>query len=1063
MLYTLLFAFALIGCRLWFLGFFKHDEALKEGRRPKRKTVMEYANRGTIEDRFGIPLAQNRLKYVAAIYYSHLKQIPIIAWVEDEKGVKVKTFPRKTYVSDLAKMLSKTLKLNERRVEDLIHSKAAMIPHIPFIIKEGLSEEEYYRVKGLEKDWLGLKGEMRAERFYPLGKVASHIIGYMGKISKSEYISIVQEMEVLQKFLQEDEENENPALPPSFANRKEVYDRLNYLKEISYRIDDFVGKDGLEKQFERELRGFHGRKNFEVDIKGKFLREIEGSKEAISGKKITTCISSELQKFAEELLCKEDLEREGKSYSYDPSLKKTVVQKQPWIKKGAIIALDPNNGEVWALASYPRFDPNDFISQSSLKQKRVNCWLETKKEIASVWEGKDKLTRERYSRAKSKIFEERKELSLEFFLDLILKKDSAITNALLTLNVKEAIELQEDVESLLYFSKQKKISLLFDYLFSENAESDDLFEKSEDVNSIKKRVKKALFMLHSTLDRIFFVELCRLIVYSPAFSDEMIEKMKNLSLSRYFELHHSYHRLVSVVKPLVKKLFLESDFKAWREKNLTEFLKQKRREERQSKSYSRPYVEYLDQKADELFTDFWQERRFDLLISLIRGIKGDLYKETLLQKERYIQQRLQFLFQSRDLDKFRDDFLAKLDLEPLLRSFRTFDELGRPLLLPNRKLKRESDLANSFYPEYGFGYANSAAFRENTTLGSIFKIITAYAVLKERFAILQDIATLNPFTMIDKSDGRIAGFSEDGKIYPRYYKGGRLPMSSHMDMGKIDITSAIEQSSNPYFSLIASESLSQPQALIDAAKTFGLGEKSSLKLPYEAKGALPNDLEENKTNLYSFAIGQHSLLSTPLQAALILSALVNGGKIIEPKITQSSTIVDLGEPKITLEQSTALDKPENMRDSSPTIIREIFLPPQIKNIILEGLRKVVIGENGSARAESIKKLKWDKESYEQYKTLEKEIIAKTGTAEVVYNLDLSPDAKGQKYKHIWFASTLFSPSKDGKLHHPELVVVVYLMFGDAGKEAAPLAIQIMQKYREIKSRFSTFIQCVEIR
>ena len=95
---------------------------------------------------------------------------------------------------------------------------------------------------------------------------------------------------------------------------------------------------------------------------------------------------------------------------------------------------------------------------------------------------------------------------------------------------------------------------------------------------------------------------------------------------------------------------------------------------------------------------------------------------------------------------------------------------------------------------------------------------------------------------------------------------------------------AIETSSNPYFSLLAAEYLKDPEDLIRAAKEFGYGEKTKITLPGEIAGNVPQDVVTNRTGLYATAIGQHTLVTTPLQTALMLGAIANGGKLLEPKI-----------------------------------------------------------------------------------------------------------------------------------------------------------------------------------
>src|SRR3990167_9073245 len=78
---------------------------------------------GVIVDRFGIPLAVNRISYNAAIYYAQIAEIPRISWQTGPDRKQVKIFLRKEYIQSLSKILASTLQLNVDRIEDLIHSK----------------------------------------------------------------------------------------------------------------------------------------------------------------------------------------------------------------------------------------------------------------------------------------------------------------------------------------------------------------------------------------------------------------------------------------------------------------------------------------------------------------------------------------------------------------------------------------------------------------------------------------------------------------------------------------------------------------------------------------------------------------------------------------------------------------------------------------------------------------------------------------------------------------------------------------------------------------------------
>ena len=235
-----------------------------------------------------------------------------------------------------------------------------------------------------------------------------------------------------------------------------------------------------------------------------------------------------------------------------------------------------------------------------------------------------------------------------------------------------------------------------------------------------------------------------------------------------------------------------------------------------------------------------------------------------------------------------------------MKCMRSFEDLTRPLYGKYRQLRNskgvqlEKHLAAAFYPLSGFGYGRSQAFRQSTPQGSVYKIAVAYEALKERYEHLKEnhlsLRDLNPLTIIDQihmsawgSPKQLLGYTLDGEPIRRVYKGGVLPRT-HPNIGKIDVMGAIEQSSNIYFSLLAAEHVADPSYLEKATRDLGLGSKTGIDLPGEIRGSIPDDLADNKTGLYSFAMGQHSLIVTPLQTAVMYSAFANHGKVLKPQI-----------------------------------------------------------------------------------------------------------------------------------------------------------------------------------
>ena len=120
------------------------------------------------------------------------------------------------------------------------------------------------------------------------------------------------------------------------------------------------------------MRGYAGKKTYEIDIKGNNVHELPGARRAIAGRIVLYHPSC--KNMREQLL-----DRARKRYGGGKSPSGGPLEL-PWIKGGAIVAMDPNM-EVLALASYPRIDPNDYplqIARPARKKKQAHLvkWLE---------------------------------------------------------------------------------------------------------------------------------------------------------------------------------------------------------------------------------------------------------------------------------------------------------------------------------------------------------------------------------------------------------------------------------------------------------------------------------------------------------------------------------------------------------------------------------------------------------------------------------------------------------------------------------------------------------------
>jgi penicillin-binding protein 2 len=176
------------------------------------------------------------------------------------------------------------------------------------VLKENATIQDISWVESHTLEYPELQIELQPQRYYPQGKTLSHVLGYVGEIS------------------------------PKQLDKPEV-------KEKGFRPGDIIGKGGLEQYYDEFLRGKPGYRKVIVDSRGRVQSEIERI-EPQAGQDLVSTIDLDLQLAAEEQL----------------AISAT--------KRGTIIAMDPNNGEILAMASLPAFDPNAFVLRSATPEGR---------------------------------------------------------------------------------------------------------------------------------------------------------------------------------------------------------------------------------------------------------------------------------------------------------------------------------------------------------------------------------------------------------------------------------------------------------------------------------------------------------------------------------------------------------------------------------------------------------------------------------------------------------------------------------------------------------------------
>jgi len=204
--------------------------------------------------------------------------------------------------------LTRVLKINDSDFEKILTKNPKSKEEI--LIAENITFDEMTKLKENSENLKGVIIKEDLIRNYPNKKMLSHVLGYIGPIDANEFsISIKDE----------------------------------------YQFSDLIGKSGIEKSFEKELRGVQGKHVFEIDARMNVQKEIlSKSKKPQPGNELILSIDFDLQKNIEDILAD---------------------------RTGAIVVLKPSNGEILGMASYPNFDPNVYILQNQAND-------ETKKSIA---------------------------------------------------------------------------------------------------------------------------------------------------------------------------------------------------------------------------------------------------------------------------------------------------------------------------------------------------------------------------------------------------------------------------------------------------------------------------------------------------------------------------------------------------------------------------------------------------------------------------------------------------------------------------------------------------------
>lgn len=275
----LLLVVVLLGIRLWHLQIREGPYYRDLSENNRTRQVLLEPARGLIFDRHGVLLANN------------VPSFSLYVILEDVKDREL-----------LVKQLADLLGLDPVLVRKKLAAKGSKL--LPRKIKDRMTLRDATLVESHRLDMPGVMIQVESQRNYPGGITAAHILGYVGEISGEQ----------LEK--------------PEF---------------LDLHQGSIVGQYGVEKSYDRHMRGVAGQKNVEVDAVGHEKKATVVEKPQ-AGNDLYLTIDARLQKVAEDLLGEEH---------------------------GAIVALDPNSGDILAMASRPAFDPNVLSRELTAKQ-----WVE---------------------------------------------------------------------------------------------------------------------------------------------------------------------------------------------------------------------------------------------------------------------------------------------------------------------------------------------------------------------------------------------------------------------------------------------------------------------------------------------------------------------------------------------------------------------------------------------------------------------------------------------------------------------------------------------------------------
>ena len=275
-------AFALLVLRLWALQVLSGDEYKRVAANNQLRHIRVEAPRGQILDRQGRLLVDNT------------KATSVQLWPAQLPENRYRTVRRIARVLDVP--LADVLRKIERHKQD---------PVTPITLKENVPDAAVRWLLERQTEFPGIEVHDRDVRRYPLGELASHVVGHVGEITEIQ------------------------------------------LKELDgYRLGDRIGQRGAEGAFDRFLRGRPGLERLTIDSSGRPRSDPDRIQDPLPGDTVRLTLDVGLQRAAEQAII--------------DGIELAHANDNWYANGGAAVAMDPRTGEILALASWPEFDPGVY-------------------------------------------------------------------------------------------------------------------------------------------------------------------------------------------------------------------------------------------------------------------------------------------------------------------------------------------------------------------------------------------------------------------------------------------------------------------------------------------------------------------------------------------------------------------------------------------------------------------------------------------------------------------------------------------------------------------------------